>query len=279
MITDFPPSQPVSVGFSVGSEIPQGLTEASTAMDVFIRQLFIAFPDLADRDFYIAGESYGGSWVPALAASIVDSEFQSRRTESVGPPRLSIQNGRMQAAYRSSMHAPIINLKGIMIGNGLIRTSVQNPGNFEAACSGPDSLLDTEQCLEWAPRAMWCENNLGICETAGWTTDECKYAREYCAEMGNYVTGELHRNPYDWRRSCYDQSLCYDEVDLIQDFLNRTDVKVALGADSDQAYNGVSYEVLETWDKIGDLWKSSDVYVNKLLDEVRRVQRRPTFLQ
>ncbi|KAH6991347.1 Alpha/Beta hydrolase protein [Ilyonectria sp. MPI-CAGE-AT-0026] len=230
--------QPTSVGFSSGESIPEGLPQASKMMDQFLRQFFTAFPQLAARDFFIAGESYGGSWVPALGAQI-----------------MSI-----------SMSVPKINLKGIMIGNGLVRQSVQNPGSFEAACSGPDSLFNTSQCLEWAPRAMWCETNLNVCETEGWKSAKCKEAEQLCSEMSQVVTGQMQRNPYDWRLTCTDPLACYKEQQYIDEYLNRTEIKTALGVDGDAPFRGVSMEIFEQWEKVGDLWKSSDSYVNYLLD-------------
>jgi serine carboxypeptidase-like clade 1 len=58
------------------------------ALQVF----FQGFPELAANDFYIAGESYAGVYVPTLANAI----------------RVSNQGGQ----------APRVNLKGIMVGNG-----------------------------------------------------------------------------------------------------------------------------------------------------------------
>lgn len=249
-------SQPTSVGFSSGESIPEGLPQASKMMDRFLRQFFIAFPQLAARDFFIAGESYGGSWVPALGAQIVQSQDPGTA--------LGVQGG-IQSDFHLGI-VPKINLKGIMIGNGLIRQSVQNPGSFEAACSGPDSLFNTSQCLEWAPRAMWCETNLNVCETEGWKSAKCEEAEELCSEMSQVVTGEMQRNPYDWRLTCTDPLACYKEQQYVEEYLNRTEIKTALGVDGDAPFRGVSTDIFEQWEKVGDLWKSSDSYVNYLLD-------------
>lgn len=229
-------------------------------MHRFLRQFFIAFPQLSKLDFYIAGESYGGSWVPALGAEIIQSQAKRSTLEK--------QSGSPFHFSQDDSKRAKIPLKGIMIGNGLVRQSVQNPGNFEAACSGPDSLFTHSQCLEWAPRAMWCETNLKVCEPDNWTSDACKNAEKLCSEMGGFVTGTLHRNPYDWRLTCDDPPNCYPQMQHIDEYLNRTDVKIALGVDETVAFNGVSYEVFEQWEKVGDLWKSSDSYVNYLLDSV-----------
>ncbi|KAL3297161.1 PRC1-Carboxypeptidase y serine-type protease [Colletotrichum asianum] len=165
-----------------------------------------------------------------------------------------------------------INLKGVMIGNGLVRQPVQNPGTFEALCSGPNGLFNTSQCLEWAPRVLWCEKNLGVCETKGWTSSECKSAQKLCSEMAEFAINEMHHNPYDWRRTCGDDPLgCYPEMAHIDNFLNSSIVKKALGVPEEAPFFGVSFDVFNLWEEIGDLWKSSAEYVNYLLNSGIRV--------
>lgn len=47
-------------------------------------------------------------------------------------------------------------------------------------------------------------------------------------------------------------------------------MKRALGVSTDRPFNGVSQDIYNRWESIGDLWKSSDRYVNYLLDHVSR---------
>ncbi|RKK83903.1 hypothetical protein BFJ71_g14729 [Fusarium oxysporum] len=259
--------QPVSVGFSRGNAIPDGLVDASHLMHRFLRQFFTAFPQLSHQDFYISGESYGGSWVPALGAIIAKSQAEGDKSGySVNQQSKPSQNQLSEPAG-----AVKINLKGVMVGNGLIRRSVQNGGGFETACSGPDSLFNSSTCRKWAPRAMWCEQNLGVCETEGWTSDVCRKTEKLCSEMGQYVTGTLRRNPYDFRLPCENELECYAEMPLIDEYFNRTDVKTALGVEPNAPFRGVSLEVFNRWQENGDLWKSSDSYVNYLLNANYRV--------
>ncbi|RSL57588.1 hypothetical protein CEP54_008201 [Fusarium duplospermum] len=260
-----PKSDPVIL-WMTGS---QGLHDASTTMDQFLRQFMIAFPDLADRDFIIAGESYGGSWVPALATTILQS--QGDTSDDVKPVR--VQGGDRGAASPSydSHNRPHINLKGVMIGNCLIRRSVQNIGFFETVCAGPDNLFNTSQCLQWAPLAMWCEEHLVVCETDGMTSTTCKEAEEKCNAISRVVVEEMHRNPYDFRQECHDPEACYSEMKHINEYLNRTYVEQALGVLEDVPFVGISCDVLEQWEKVGDLWRSSDNHVNYLLKSNIRV--------
>ncbi|KAJ4259554.1 hypothetical protein NW762_007483 [Fusarium torreyae] len=236
-------------------------------MDQFLRQFMIAYPELADRDFYIAGESYGGSWVPALAATILRSQGSSHKDLQVQRESEQIIAGPVE----SLSGKPQINLKGVMIGNGLVRRSIQNIGFFETVCSGPDSLFNSSQCQEWAPRAMWCETHLSVCETEGMNSAVCKDAEAKCSAIGNVVVNDLHRNPYDFRQRCEDPDNCYPEMEHINEYLNRTDIKAALGVPQDVPFQGISFDVLKQWEKVGDLWRSSDEYVNYLLESNIRV--------
>ncbi|KAH6884883.1 serine carboxypeptidase-domain-containing protein [Thelonectria olida] len=215
--------QPASVGFSRGRTITNGLGESSKLMHRFLRQFFVAFPQLTTQDFCIVGESYGGSWVPALGATIAKSQAEVENPAYFVDKQSYLEHKQVNGPTKTSN----INLKGVMIGNGLIR-----------------SLFNSSTCLEWAPRAMWCEQNLKVCETKGWTSDACRKTETLCSEMGDYVTGAMGRNPYDFRRPCDKQDECYPEIPHINAYFNRPDIKSALGADEDAHFRGMSDEVL-----------------------------------
>ncbi|KAF5978804.1 carboxypeptidase Y [Fusarium bulbicola] len=257
--------QSVTVGYSHGVRVPDDLVESSRIMDQFLRQFFIAYPELAGLDFYIAGESYGGSWVLALASTIL------RTQASLDKPGQSLQAQPPKYQFfpgppKNIPTMPKIKLTGIMVGNGLVRLSVQNRGSFETVCSGPDSLFNASQCEEWAPRAMWCENNLSICETKGMTSQVCKDAQDNCTAIADVVVDQMGKNPYDYRQHCKGLDGCFPEMGHIDEYLNRHDIKEALGVPQHVNYTGLSYPVLEQWEKNGDLWRRSDNYVNFLLE-------------
>ncbi|KAH6980735.1 Alpha/Beta hydrolase protein [Ilyonectria sp. MPI-CAGE-AT-0026] len=277
--------QPVSVGFSAGKRLPHGLVEASQMMDRFLRQFITAFPQMADRDLYIAGESYGGSWVPALASTILQTQGKTGNDAAQRPSSshtgLLAQRGVQgfestpQSHWDSGLSnsLPVLKLKGILIGNGLVRLKVQNPGAFETACSGPDGLLNAEQCLEWAPWAMWCELNMGVCETAGPLSPECKATHQKCTALDDFVLGKLKRNPYNWQQHCDADDMlgCFPELALIDQLLNRSDVKKALGVEESTPFTGFSMDVWDEWQRTGDVARSSHHYVNYLLESGIRV--------
>ncbi|XP_057845713.2 putative serine carboxypeptidase-like 23 [Cryptomeria japonica] len=104
---------PAGVGFSYSrnkSDYDQN-GDAQTAEDnySFLVNWFNRYPNYKNRDFYIAGESYAGNYIPQLAAKILEHRKQSQ--------------------------ASFINLKGLMIGNGDLSITTDNMGEFVFAWS------------------------------------------------------------------------------------------------------------------------------------------------
>lgn len=67
-----------------------------------------AHPDMADRDFYVTGESYAGHYVPAVSN------------------RIFLENNKPEVEKK-------INLKGFAIGNGLTDPGIQYGGYSDYA--------------------------------------------------------------------------------------------------------------------------------------------------
>ena len=94
--------QPVGTGYSftyVDDCYPQDQTAVGRDLYSAVVQFFKLFPELQDNDFFVAGESYGGKYVPALAQAI----HTNNKTTDVR-----------------------INLKGLLIGNGWFDPTTQS---------------------------------------------------------------------------------------------------------------------------------------------------------
>ncbi|KAE9598446.1 hypothetical protein Lal_00031396 [Lupinus albus] len=104
---------PAGVGFSYSNKSSDYDTsgDRKTATDnyKFLVNWLERFPEYKKRDFYIAGESYAGHYVPQLAHTILDNNKKANKT--------------------------IINLKGIMIGNAVINDETDNRGTFDYLAS------------------------------------------------------------------------------------------------------------------------------------------------
>nr|DAD42467.1 TPA_asm: hypothetical protein HUJ06_000697 [Nelumbo nucifera] len=100
---------PAGVGFSYSNRTSDYATrgDRNTAEDnyVFLVNWLERFPEYKTRDFYIAGESYAGHYVPQFAHTILQHNKISQKN--------------------------IINLKGIMIGNAVINDETDTKGMLD----------------------------------------------------------------------------------------------------------------------------------------------------
>jgi serine carboxypeptidase-like clade 2 len=92
---------PPGVGFSQNEDKSFEYNENNTAANAYLAliQWFNRFPELKGRDFWITGESYCGMYIPYLANEILSNNAQAKPEDK-------------------------INLKGIMIGNGVMLTNL-----------------------------------------------------------------------------------------------------------------------------------------------------------
>ncbi|KAH9321431.1 hypothetical protein KI387_016070, partial [Taxus chinensis] len=99
---------PAGVGYSYSnttSDYRNG-TDENTAQDsyTFLLNWFERFPQYKNRDFYITGESYAGYYIPQLADTI-------------------LKNNNSRTSF--------INLKGVMIGNGIMNDDTDECGFYD----------------------------------------------------------------------------------------------------------------------------------------------------
>ncbi|KAK4581084.1 hypothetical protein RGQ29_024665 [Quercus rubra] len=115
---------PAGVGFSYSANksFYTYVNDEITARDnlIFLQRWFAKYPEYRDRDFFIAGESYAGHYVPQLAQLVIQSNVK-------------------------------INLKGIAVGNALLDyyTFITSPGEYywsHGLISDADYQLFTKVC-------------------------------------------------------------------------------------------------------------------------------------
>lgn len=86
--------QPVGVGYSFGSLVYKGQAEVRKYSIAFLKGFFEKYPEMADRPFFVTGESYGGKYEPNIADAILE--------------------------YNKANPNKKINLKGMIVGNGYV---------------------------------------------------------------------------------------------------------------------------------------------------------------
>ncbi|KAG0698855.1 Alpha/Beta hydrolase protein [Suillus ampliporus] len=105
--------QPVGVGYSYADfgETVETTEDAAKNVHAFITIFYEVFKQFEGRALHLAGESYGGRYLPVFASEIYD------------------QNQIAKAEGR-----PTINLQSILIGNGITDISTLYQGRYEIEC-------------------------------------------------------------------------------------------------------------------------------------------------
>ncbi|TVU33798.1 hypothetical protein EJB05_15606, partial [Eragrostis curvula] len=144
---------PAGVGFSYSNTTADydrsGDNRTADDAYAFLLIWMDRFPEYKGRDFYIAGESYAGHYVPQLADVILRN---ARRTGGKSSPT-------------------IINLKGIMIGNALIHQWTDVKGMYDFYWSHAlisDEMADrvTKNC-DFTDGAEWDQLCLDVQQEVG----------------------------------------------------------------------------------------------------------------
>lgn len=144
--------QPVNVGYSY-TEGKQVLTTPEAAVDVYaFLQLFMkSFPEYSTQDFNIAGESYGGHYIPNFASYIHERKVKVE----AGDKALTTQ--------AKESHLPI-NLKSLLIGNGLTEPYTQFASVPEYACAPSEhAFLDESSCTSMRNKVPTCQRLQSYC--------------------------------------------------------------------------------------------------------------------
>ncbi|KPI82482.1 serine carboxypeptidase (CBP1) putativeserine peptidase Clan SC Family S10, partial [Leptomonas seymouri] len=223
--------QPTGVGFSYGDDVNYAddvnyvHNESEVAEDMynFLQSFARKFPSpsiTGANDFYVIGESYGGHYVPAVAH------------------RVLIGNQRGDG--------PVINLKGIGIGNGWTDPYTQYPSYAEFAYHWCKEKLGAPCVAEAAYEKMLsllpsCLEGIKQCNA--WPTDQneaCVRIPPSCGEI-NDLFAATGRNWYDIRRDCKGP-LCYSFEQVIR-FYRDADVRASLGVHGDLKWAVCSDEV------------------------------------
>lgn len=219
--------QPVNVGYSYSSESISNTKAAGIDVLAFLDLFFKQFPEYSKLPFHIAGESYGGHYIPMFAKEIIEAKDKN------------------------------FELSSVLIGNGLTDVLVQYEYYQPMACGegGYEAVVDEDSCDAMADSIPRCTSLINSCYESG-SVWSCVPATIYCnnAQMGPYQ--KTGRNVYDIRTMCEGSSLCYSELSYIDDYLNLPEVKAAVGAEVDD-YEGCNFDVNRNFMFTGD-WMKAD---------------------
>ncbi|KAH7107934.1 Alpha/Beta hydrolase protein [Auriculariales sp. MPI-PUGE-AT-0066] len=263
--------QPLSTGYSYSERNKIVSTSAEAARDIyaFLQLFYEAFPQHSKRPLFLTGESYWGKYGPNFATEII-----KHNTASDG------------------IHIP---LEGLMMGNAIVDpySSVRNSPEY--ICTGPYAhlLVDgpngpeckrlrdqastcgklTTACNAWPSRFTWCDISLSVTRVL---TSPSLAAEAYCLRLPWKEKPVLSKskglNPFDVRKACPGPLvLCYEEDAWIKTYLNRVDVKAALGVPENIAYDNGPDELGYAFILNGEFALSTKGLIAPLLDAGIRI--------
>lgn len=231
--------QPVNTGYSYSGGSVSNTVAASKDVYALLTLFFHQFPQYSHQDFHIAGESYAGHYIPVFTTEILRHPDRN------------------------------INLKSVLIGNGLTDAMTQYAYYRPMACGegGWPAVLDQGTCRGMDTALTRCQSLISSCY-ASESVWSCVPASIYCnnAMMGPYQQTGL--NVYDIREKCKDPSnLCYPELALIAKYLNRQEVREALGAEVDD-FAACNFGVNRDFLLHGDWMKPYHRHIPGLLEQI-----------
>jgi len=231
--------QPVNVGYSYGSGSVSDTVAAGKDVYALLTLFFHQFPEYATQDFHMAGESYGGHYMPTFAKEILSHKDRN------------------------------INLKTIAVGNGLTDELIQYAYYRPMACGegGYPAVLSQSQCAAMDNALPRCQSLIEKC----YDTESiwlCVPAAIYCnnAFIGPYQ--QTGYNPYDVRIKCEDgNNLCYKGLGYVSEWLNQARTMEVLGAEV-SSYDSCNFQVNRDFLLHGDWMKPVHRVIPELLKEI-----------
>ncbi|CAO1619409.1 unnamed protein product [Parajaminaea phylloscopi] len=239
-------------------------TTAQASVDVyhFLRIFLSAFERFHGNELHLAGESYGGRYIPQFATEVADRNHKiredARRKQTDVDPKA------------------LINLKSIIIGNGIVDLYDQMLTEHAFACTrqggyGPPKF-DIKSCERrhfWTQR---CARTLKHNCRDNYEDNACAAEVSACERvLGAQAWIAAGYNVYDVSDDCRDgmEVLCYGITAAIEAYLNSDDVRELIGAaprSQTGNYTTVSDRVNEDFDKTHDLVVDGKPFVSGLVE-------------
>jgi len=204
--------QPADVGYSYGQGNDSNEEMISEDAYYFLQAFFKSDEGKKYKDspLYIVGESYGGHYAPAIAH------------------RIWLGNKNVKEGLEK------LNLAGVAVGNGLTDPEVQYQHYSEMAFKNSHNIkVISETAYETMKKAEpMCTEGIAKCNSGDSTIDQfaCQAAFIYCNTALTTPYRATGLNPYDIRKPCGDNPLCYD-FSHIEKFMNSDATKKALHVD------------------------------------------------
>ncbi|KAJ2823395.1 hypothetical protein FBU31_004297 [Coemansia sp. 'formosensis'] len=243
--------QPLNVGYSYGKDVFDSMSAGKDVYS-FLQLFYHTFPEYANSELHVFGESYAGHYIPATATAIHTGNLAFSEKQEAGLLSVAEQEKR------------VLPLVSIGIGNGLTDPLIQYKYYSQMACNSTyPPVLKQEQCDDMDSKYPTCARLISACYK--WQNVlACYPAMMYCNSM--LMTYQRSgRNPYDVRRDCEGGNLCYPILADIDTFMNRPEVQAELGSDVKE-FTSCSQKVYSGFMLSGDWMKPCHHMVPPLLE-------------
>ncbi|KAJ7118927.1 Alpha/Beta hydrolase protein [Mycena epipterygia] len=248
--------QPVGVGFSYAEygETIDTTEEAAKDIAAFLAIFFESMDGLKGRALHIAGESYGGRYVPLFAAQVYD---QNRRLEQLGMTP--------------------VNLISALIGNGCSDRYHTITSYYDMQCStfAGTPIQSISVCAQMKQALPRCQLALQTHCQNTFDMINCGAAQSFCENMLAAPFQLTGKSVYDIRTECIGEvrdTLCYPATKQIASYLNLPSTREILGIDSSHPNMSlVGWAVNSAFSASGDVLRSSTLYIEALLNHGVRV--------
>lgn len=244
--------QPAGVGYSYndGQRVGDSFIAAED-MWAFL-QLFYSRFDQYSGELHVAGESYGGTYIPHIASAIH-------------------QNNKALGAQDGLVY---VNLTSILLGNGLTDPYTQFGAFNEWLCDGKWKVFEegSPECTELGSVMQTCQRLIQACYDFD-SAITCASASIFCFGRLFGLLQLAGLNPYDARMKCdlSSEESCYVADTWISTFLNKPEVKKEVGVPDDLNFTSCSQDVQAGFMASGDPTRSSSILLPELIEDGLRV--------
>ncbi|KAM0788352.1 hypothetical protein ACM66B_001493 [Microbotryomycetes sp. NB124-2] len=244
---------PVNVGYSYGGKSVNSSPETAEDLYAFLQLFYNKFPKFAKNDLHVTGESYAGTYIPNVGATI--------------------HKYNLAPATQNSVHIPLASL---FIGNGLTDIATQFGTVPDYACDDDAKfgrIFDENTCAGLPGKISTCQRLAGYCYNSP-NRFTCVGGTLSCWQVPGPIQ-QSGLNPYDVRRKCdregKDGPLCYPEMQWIETYMNQADVKKALGVASDKTFQSCNMQINQAFTFNGDVAHNTAALIPPLLEAGIRV--------
>ncbi|EPS37223.1 hypothetical protein H072_9117 [Dactylellina haptotyla CBS 200.50] len=234
--------QPVNTGFSHSGGRINNSAVAAKDVYTFLTLFLKKFPQYANKDLHLSGESYAGQFIPVFAKEILSHKAPGQR----------------------------LNLKSILIGSGILDAKSQYQHYPKMACgkSGFPAFLDPATCGAMEASLPQCVQLIDNCYNAK-NADACGAAQQFCYPRVFQPFTKAGRGVYDVRKKCNTPGAICGLGDLrFQDFINSGNMLKTLGVDGSTRYAYCNSNILQEFAAAGDSFYPNHRYLSDILREI-----------